>query len=207
MKAFIVPSHEERHKGYDVKLQFQDTKIPLLNDENNATMSYCEITEQLKYALKMQDAHVAGKFYKKVFTGEDVIEHIVKSMTLNNEQATEFCDQLLKAGVFHAIRAVNSKCNDEDTFDPSSKKYYRLHCFQTPMILNSYHQRKIVSTCSPLPLVSYLTRIMNEIQRDCVDDSFLLDCTKCAIHPLYPMFEDLVCELQMINIFGLSPNE
>lgn len=77
-----------------------------------------------------------------------------------------------------------------------------------PNILNSYNQNiQHSADNNPIHLVSYLLKLLIEIQADSIDPIGMIDHTKCVIHPLYPIFENGASRLQGINMFDLSKNE
>ena len=96
---------------------------------------------------------------------------------------------------------------------------YRLQCYAEPLVLNSYRiwtqalEPWITLTAAPkataessswtpaFELLSQLSHLMSRILMGVTsDEDGLIDYVAARAHPLYPVFEEAVCALQVVSL-------
>lgn len=98
--AFSVPNKSERKIETEYKLFFQDTSIELYD---GISITYSEMMEELKLMLPMEDVKIKGNYYKKVFTGEDIVQALPKFINVTTEQSKTLCQRLMDSKMIHQV--------------------------------------------------------------------------------------------------------
>lgn len=98
--------------------------------------------------------------------------------------------------------ADSTTANDEDEFIPAPlDKLYRLQCFQTPEVLNSYRFWNERVDPNPMRLVAGLQNLVGHIEDAALDKTRgTVDMIKAAQHKAFSTFEEAICELQGVDL-------
>ena len=151
-----------------------------------------ETTEMLKKILPSGDTVQKLKKYKMSFTAKQAVAAFSSQFCVSEEKAVTFGVQLQKQQILHSI-------HDGAKFD-NSDCLFRLQCYAVPDILNSYRIWTESTAPDPLRLLNRLTDTMNQIEAMVTDDQATVDYEKAVRLPLYCVFEESVCELQVVNL-------
>lgn len=166
-----------------------------------------QVTELMKKILPCQDNIRKFTRHKKSFTGQEAVATWCQHFdNTNREQAMALGTQLLEKQIM--LRIVRSNHNSKDEFakkpfDDSSDALYRLQCFATPDVLNSYRiwtENIMGPPFDPMRLLHRLRNIMNKIESIQTNDQAEVDYGEAVGLPLFTVFEEAVCELQLVNL-------
>ena len=183
---------------------FQLLTLPQLHLFDGTLTSYHDITEKLQNSLEIDEATIKGVVYKKTFTGTHAIRVFQSSMNLTKVRALHLFNQLLQAGVFHALpRDTQLVSLPEFTADG----VYRLQCHETPHIVNTYALWNTSPQVAPTEMVAALDEAIRQIERDSVADTGLLDCAAAMGHEELPRLEEMVGSLQTVDFASLPSEE
>ena len=176
-------------------------KVPLSIELPDGTMTtVIDITEKLKNTLLRNENRYQNILYKNSFPGASAAQTFRKSMELSDEAAIKFGQRLLDAKIINHVGGSKE-------FKDSAKAVYRLQCFMTPDILNSYRVWNEPSDSDVFGLVARLDVLLASIEDSAIDKNGKVNMSVAAVNELYPIFEESVCELQAVNISGLKEKE
>jgi glutaredoxin 3 len=166
---------------------------------DGTVMTVLEITEQLKRILHYSKRRWNFTTYKNCCTAEEVVDAFVEHYNICRSQAEDFAMHL-------NLQNILVHVSKNRTFQDSPSHFFRLRCFHTPSILNSY---RIWPTTSPQPHPEEaLERILTIFRK--VEEAIIIGhdghinyriahmCTD------YSAFEDAVCELQWVDLSHLQ---
>ena len=151
-----------------------------------------EATEMLKAILPSRDNLQRMTRYKKAFTGKEAVTMLSAQLGVPKEKIIAFGVRLQDQNLLHSIV-------DGLIFDDSDD-LFRLQCFATPDVINSYRIWTENVDQDAMSLVNRLSNLMNKIENDETNGDGSIDYEKTVKSPLYPIFEDAVCELQAVDI-------
>lgn len=170
--------------------RFEEEFSVIFPDGRSATVF--ETTEMLKKIIRSGDTLQKLKKHKLSFTGKHAVDAFSSTLCIPREKAITFGVQLHEKRLIRSIQ--------EDTGFDDSVRLFRLQCYSTPDILNSYRIWTGRTAPDPFRLLDRLTRMMNEIEVKVTDDRANVDYGKAVQLPLYRLFEEKVCELQVVNL-------
>lgn len=187
-----------RDENDDILLPTSNTKISVLN-----------LMEKLKTILSCttKKDHCRMTLHKHSFSGIDFVHALEKELNLSdNNIAIAFGTTLLEKRIIQCIRPFlqDSTQQPQVIFEHSSKAWYRLQCYHTPHILNSYR----VWTCTTsvnnsandiMALLQRLKKQLSKIESDVTDGQGYVDYQKATSHCDFSTFEEAVCELQVVD--------
>jgi glutaredoxin len=159
------------------------------------TSTIVEMTEMLKDLIKHSDNTIGKITYKRSFHGLEVVTAARIVLSITDKEAVKFASQLLQLGIFHSVEDVNK-------FE--SRALYRMHCYSTPDILNSYRVWTENVDADSMRLLNRLTVMLQEIKMAVTDCNGLVNLKKAVALPQYPIFEEAICELQRVDLKGMN---
>jgi GAF domain-containing protein len=181
--------------------------IPL---PGGATTTYCGITETLRSVLTLSDVVHKGTQYRNCFSGSVLVEAVGVMMRLKHEQAIQYCDELIRR---HYVIVPVPSSDNLKAFKGCPKSLYRLQCFATPDILNSYKNLqsasdddslKFLSLLTPLEVVDHLDAFLSDLEFKSLNSRGKIDYSELVLSDRYPEFEESVCALQIVDMTPLN---
>jgi Domain found in Dishevelled, Egl-10, and Pleckstrin (DEP) len=164
------------------------------------SMTVLEMTELLKKILHYGKRRWNFTTCKNCCTAEQVVDALVEHYSISRPQAEDFAKLLNRQNI---LVHVSHKSR---IFRDSPSHFFRLRCFHTPFVLNSY---RIWPATSPQPHPEEaLERIRTIFKK--VEEAIIIGhdghinyriahmCTD------YSAFEDAVCELQWVDLSHLE---
>lgn len=165
-------------------------------DGNSLTV--LQMTEKLKQILHYGKRRYNFTSYKNCCTAEEVVDSLVETYNISRKQGEEFGKLLYKRSMIHHV------CDDHD-FEDTPAWFFRLQCFHTPAILNSYRVwRKTGAPADPEEVMSRLTVLFNHIEEAVIGLDGNTNYRIAYMSSFFPMFEDAVCELQRVDLSELE---
>jgi hypothetical protein len=209
--------------------------LPTSSEGVEQTASYTtfhDMTETLRSILTLTDTVHKGTMYRNCFVGSALVEAISVSMRLSNERAVEYCDILVRHHVIVRVSGQPANVALHKPFKPCCKGVYRLQSYANPDILNSYrmhnvgaagadndresssasssasqrHQNLVVSMLSPAKVVTRLDAVLSRLEIESLNSRGKVDYAALVLHPHYPVFEEAICSLQLVDVSRL-PDE
>jgi hypothetical protein len=161
------------------------------------TSTVLEMTQMFADLVKHEDNSVGSVTYKQSFQGFKAIKVIRGTFEISEKEAFKLATHLLSVGIFVSLNGPSGITFDFDSF-------YRLQCYQTPWILNSYRVWTEKTDDDGLRLVSHLMEKMNEIEVACTDKRGYLHLNRARRMPEYWEFEEAICELQGVVLSKMN---
>jgi len=187
-------------------------------DNDNTALSVREATELLKQILPCSDLSYNLTRYSKSFKGTDAVKALVENFDVTPNEAETFAQRLQHLGLLHHV-------TDEHVFK-NKGNYYRLHCYHSPQVLNSYRVWTLVDAVvetldagsnsigggsggvpdlSPAESMRCMHRLMDmfgRLENDATDadDSCRIDYSKIRSSARFLDFEEAACELQAVDL-------
>jgi glutaredoxin len=178
-----------------VAAEEQCVKLP-----NTDTSTVLEMMEMLKDLIQHVDNTVGNCTYKRSFMGHKIIGVVRGVFDVSPKRALVFAEHLLQLGIFHSLQESSNAA----TFD--IKHVYRLHCYDTPDVLNSY---RIWSERTDPDCLRMLKGLSNQLQLIEMSISDVLgkkDLKKALELSEFTVFEEAVCELQGTDLRRMDDN-
>ena len=185
---------------------------PTLSDGTNTTpatpaavsvVSVREITETLRQLLPRASLKQNFTLYKRCCTGEQTVQALQTRYKCTPEQAVTFGTQLLSHTVLHPVGKKHK--DDHGDFTNTAGQFYRLHCYHTPAVLNSYRVWTERIDPDAMALVKRLTKLLSTVEAAVTDTlTGAVNYAKAVELPDYAVFEEAVCELQQVNLFSMD---
>jgi hypothetical protein len=91
----------------------------------------------------------------------------------------------------------------DHVFQDTRSLFFRLQCYQTPNILNSYRIWTERVDPNSVALLTRLKRQLNNILADHTHEG-QINYKEAANHKHLPAFNEAVCELQGVNLFRMN---
>mmetsp|Transcript_2781 Transcript_2781/g.4486 ORF Transcript_2781/g.4486 Transcript_2781/m.4486 type:complete len:311 (-) Transcript_2781:390-1322(-) len=136
--------------------------------------------------------------YKKCFTGQEAVAAFMNEYTVSQKDAVQFGKLLVKQRILHHV------CDDHD-FEDTANLFYRLQCYHTPNILNSYRIWSERVDPNALQLVKILRTLLGKIESAVTDDHVgTVNYKKATIMDGFDVFEEAVCELQKVDMLAMN---
>jgi glutaredoxin 3 len=173
----------------------QDQSVPLPpHTDQTATpqfTSVLEITELLKKILPREDLKQKLKTYRNSFRAKDAVSALMNQYQLSESQAVDSGKILQKLSILDHVAG-------EHEFE-NTGMFFRLHCDQTPDVLNSYRIWTERVDPNSLGLLQRLKRMLSKIESAHTDNLGKVNYKAALSHPDFPAFEEAVCELQKVS--------
>jgi glutaredoxin len=183
-------------KGRDNNTAAPTTTSP---KKQNKALSVLEMTELLKRALPRRSLKHKVTVYKKSFTGRDLIDALVKEFDITRIEAVKFGKYIQNE---HQI--VHHVVKDHKKVDDTKDLFFRLHCDQTPAVLNSYCVWTERVDPDAMGLLKRLKKQLNTILGDHTDSDGKVNYLEASKHKDFPAFEEASCELQGVDVEAMS---
>jgi glutaredoxin len=163
------------------------------------TTTVVEMTEMLKDLIPQdKEREVDGIIYRRSFLGFQVTKTLQSVFGTSRNETELLAQQLVVHGVLYSIDG------DPSTTLFDEKHVYRLHCHNTPDILNSYREWTETAYTESARLLDGLWDMLQTVETSVMDVEGLIDLKKVAKHHQFPLFEEAVCELQRVNLGELD---
>lgn len=161
-------------------------------------MSVLDMTELLKQLVPRRDLKYNLTTYKKSFRASEFVLALQGHFLISREAAVEFAERLQKD--HHILHHVVK----EHDFADTSSLYFRLHCDQTPHILNNYRVWTERVDPDSMSLLRRLKKQLAKILKDHTDSKGSINYKEAANHENFPAFEEATCELQRVSFGDMS---
>jgi glutaredoxin 3 len=169
---------------------------------NGAQSTVLEMTEMFRDILKFDDHVVNMVAQKNAFTGKEVVLAIMKIFDADEEEAKEFASYLQRQKLWRPLAGIEA-----DTTRVKLSALYRLQCYETPSVLNSYRIWTETVDSNSMRLLLKLTTQLQRIEDDCMDDSGMANLCHAARHKEYAAFQEAICELQGVDLGRMEDDE
>jgi hypothetical protein len=156
-----------------------------------------EMTQMFADLIKHEDTTVGSVTYKQCFEGFKVIKVLRGTFEISEKEAFKLASHLLTVGIFVILNGTSGV-----TFDVES--LYRLQCYHTPGILNSYRIWTETTDSDALRLIHNLIGKFSEIEVAATDKRGFLHLNRARRMPEYWEFEEAVCELQGVILSKMN---
>lgn len=175
------------------------TMIEIPGSSSGEKKNILEMTETLKFILPKADMTYSMKIYRNVFTGTQAVEVFKKVYQFKTtEEAVAF-------GVLLQSHRILDHVVGEHAFQCTNDYFYRLTCFQTPNILNSYRVWNEAVDPDPIRVVKGLKKTLSKIlSQNTSDRTGKVDYKRAGSDKGIPAFEEAACELQGVNLQEMS---
>ncbi|KAG7343262.1 glutaredoxin [Nitzschia inconspicua] len=160
--------------------------------------SVLEVMEILKQIVYRRDLKYNLTTYKNSFRGSELVDALRDHFLISREGAVEFAEQL-----YHDHHMLHHVVNEHDFADTPSL-FFRLHCDQTPNVLNSYRMWTERVDPDPMSLLRRLKKQLGKILKDCTDSEERVDYKQASNHNHFPAFEEAACELQGVKLVEMQ---
>jgi glutaredoxin 3 len=167
---------------------------------NGTVMTVLEITELLKQILRYGNRRWNFTTYKNCCSAEQIVDALVEHYNCSRPQAEDFAKLLNQYDILVHVSSKNNRM-----FRDTPAHFFRLRCFHTPSILNSY--RSWPTTCPQPHPEEALERILTIFRR--VEDAIIIEHDGHINYQIahmctdYAAFEDAVCELIWVDLSHL----
>lgn len=176
------PSRGEAERSVELPDGFRETVL--------------DVTETLKKILPLADRKYNLTVYANCVTGHLAVEALAAYYRISREQAVAFGRRLQQANILDHVVS-------EHEFEDAGF-YYRLHCHQTPDILNSYRVWTETADPDPMRLITRLRSLLSKIEYSMTDAEGFIDYERAPKCPVFPVFEEAICELQKVDLFEMN---
>lgn len=175
------------------------TMIEIPGSSSGEKKNILDMTETLKFILPKADMTYSMKIYRNVFTGTQAVEVLKKVYRFKTtEEAVAF-------GVLLQSHRILDHVVGEHDFQYTNDYFYRLTCFQTPNILNSYRVWNEAVDPDPIRVVKGLKKTLSKIlSQHTSDRTGKVDYKRAGSDKGIPAFEEAACELQGVNLQEMS---
>jgi glutaredoxin 3 len=164
---------------------------------NGTRTTVFDMTEALLQMLPRKPRKYNTTVYNDCFTGTEAVQVFQDVYHISTTQAIQLGCQLQNAFLLAHV-------TEEHAFD-NRDYFFRLRCEQTPWILNSYCIWTERVDPDAMRLLRSLKTVLGTIQMDQTDAATgTINYKDSTVHPLYPRFQEAVCELQKIDYVGLD---
>lgn len=165
-----------------------------LPDDRKVTV--VETIETLKRIVPSKDNMQKLTCYKMSFTGKEAVGALCTHFGIATGKAIAFGRRLQAMQVLTSVRC-DSAFDKTDTI-------FRLYCYNTPDTLNTYRVWTDDIDPEPMRLLNLLTHLMRMIEAMVTDGDGNIDYDKAVTLPLYTMFEEAICALQLVDLEAMD---
>ncbi|CAJ1951760.1 unnamed protein product [Cylindrotheca closterium] len=192
-----VPTYPPKEETKPAPDRSTQTMIEIPGSEEKKGV--LEMMEAMKFILPAADLKYGVKKYRNAFTGAQAVKVFQKCYQLKSpEEAVAF-------GVLLQSHRILDHVVGEHTFQDTEDYFYRLTCYQTPNILNSYRVWNEAVDPDPIRLVKGLTATLNKILSQYTSDKTgKVDYKRAGLDRSMTAFEEASCELQAVNLREMS---
>ena len=191
------PTDERLRKSTEPPVQQKD---PLPRDEadnievpDGTTLTVMELTEKLKKILSGKDKVTPCRVHKNSFTGSEGVAALAQEFDVKEKDAVVFGGILLEREIIQPVAG-------HQDFGNSKIDLFRLQCYHTPNILNSYRVWDTRVDSDAVGVLTRLKKLLGKVESAVTNKEGLVDYKKARETEHWPIFEEAVCELQGIDI-------
>lgn len=153
-----------------------------------------EVVTKLQQILPQEDLKFNITLYKKCFRGSDGVAALKKGFNIaTDREAVAFGKSLVRSQILHHVV-------DDHDFANDSSLFFRLHCYQEPLVLNSFRVWTERVDKDGVSLMKRLKKLLGKVESAVTNSEGLVDYKNAHKHELYPVFEEAVCELQRVDM-------
>jgi glutaredoxin len=155
-----------------------------------------ETTEMLRDLIHYKVDHVVnGVTHKRSFYGHQVTKILQNVFAIPLAESKKYAGQMLDCEIFHSLQG---KSHPSRVFD--EKALYRLHCYHTPDVLNSYREWKEDMILDGMTLLDCLLDMLQAMDATVIDQDGVVDLAKVGKLAQFPVFEEATCALQTVDL-------
>ena len=168
---------------------------------DGSCVSVLSAVERLKEILPCNSNTIKRKTCKKTFSGTEAVSAFRTEYNINTQEAIRFAEYLRQSLLLHS---VVDRVPDIG-FENSEKLLYRLQCYHTPDVLNSYRIWTTVVDPDYMAVLKRLKRALDKVERNAMDPRTKeVNYAAAKRDPGFPIFEEAVCELQRFDLSKLD---
>lgn len=165
------------------------------------SMTVLETTEKMKHILQYTKRRWNFTDYKSCCTGKEVVDSFVKEYSISRSQAEDFGKVLWKHNILHHVTDPGSEFKD------TSSKFYRLQCFQTPNVLNSYRiWPSLAVPADPEAVMQRVLGLFGRVEEAITGHDGYINYKIAYMCSDFVALQDAICELQQVDL-GILKNE
>jgi len=166
------------------------------------TVSVRSIMEKLKRILPCGSHNSKSRVFKNSFTGAEAVLKLRKEYMIDAKEAERFGEYLRKRQIFHSVGK-----DDKKEVVGGDKAIYRLQCYQTPDVLNSYRVWDTDVYSDYVGTLQRLKRLLDKVEKEEADkQTGKVDYARVKENKHFAVFEEAVCELQKVNLLKMDVN-
>ena len=166
---------------------------------DGTSASVVSVMEQLKAILPCTAKSSKRKICKQSFSGAEAVAAFRKEYRVDEREAVRFGEYLRQSLLLHSV------LDHVTDFDASEKSLYRLQCYHTPAILNSYRVWTTVVDPDYMAVLQRLKCALDQVERNVMHPQTKeVNYASVKTDPGFPIFEEAVCELQRFDISKLD---
>jgi hypothetical protein len=158
----------------------------LMPDQSETTVLH--LTEMLIRMFQSEDVTQGVKIHKRSFREGDAIKVLHEEFAITEGEAANFCSMLLKKKLIHRLGMSGGS------------SIYRLQCWHSPLILNSYRVWTERVDKNSLRMLRQLSKLGVSVERSAADEKGSINLQNVAQSKLYAEFEEAICELQGVDM-------
>jgi len=166
---------------------------------DGSSKSVLDLMEQLRPILGGKKKTTVLKVNKNTFSGAEGVADLTKAFSIKEEEAVAFGKVLLEREI---LQPVGDSPIQE--FSNSKSQFFRLQCYHTPSVLNSYRLWNTRVDPDAVGVLFRLKKLMGKIVSAVTNEEGLVDYKKAPETKHWPIFEEAVCELQCCDIGKLD---
>ena len=170
--------------------------VPLPNGQKATVL---QVVQLLRTVLPRANLKHNLTVYKNCFRGDEAVVAFQATFPeiRTDQDAVAFGKMLLNRKIIRHVA-------EEKHFIHSKNRYYRLHCYHKPHVLNSYRvwSERVDPDC--MSLVKRLKTMLGRVQSAVTDRAGRVNYSKAKNQELYPVFEEAVCELQGVDMAQMN---
>ena len=165
------------------------------------SMTVLETTEKMKHILHYTKRRWNFTDYKSCCTGKEVVDSFVNEYSISRSQAEDFGKVLWKHNILHHVTDPGSEFKD------TSSKFYRLQCFQTPNVLNSYRiWPRLAKPADPETVMQRVLGLFGRVEEAITGHDGYINYKIAYMCSDFVALQDAICELQQVDL-GRLKNE
>lgn len=194
---FSLPDTTAADKNKDGALSSCADREKMVKLPNGTKSTVLDVVETLKKILPIRNLNYRMTVYRNCFTGAEAVKVFQEHYDASLKEAIEFGKHLQELEMLHHVK-------DDHVFSDTPDLYFRLHCHQTSTVLNTYRVWNEPSTLGPMQLCMCLRELLTQIEFAMTDENGLMDYENAHKCPLFPVFEEAVCELQKVDLKSMD---
>ena len=172
------------------------TDITKIRAPDGTLMTVLELTEHLKQILQYSKRRWNFTSYKACCTADEIVGTFVKHYDITRAEAEDFGKELHRHNILHHV------CNEHD-FQDTPGLFFRLQCYHTPNILNSY-RIWLPTGDDPEAVLTRVLSLFRKVEEAILGHDGTLNYRNAYWCSDFPAFEDALCELQQVNLSHLK---